>query len=127
MAPEAMATILVVDDEFDIREMIETGLELDGYRVLTVDGGEQAIAVFVSQSVDLVISDIKMPSMDGVEMLARLRELAPMLPVIVASGYLAPETLEKCMALGGVTLVRKPFAFRQLAEAVQTALAGRVR
>jgi CheY-like chemotaxis protein len=122
-----MATILVVDDEFDIREMIETGLELDGYRVLTVDGGEQAIAVFVSQSVDLVISDIKMPSMDGVEMLARLRELAPMLPVIVASGYLAPETLEKCMALGGVTLVRKPFAFRQLAEAVQTALAGRVR
>ncbi|HTE55031.1 MAG TPA: response regulator [Kofleriaceae bacterium] len=115
-------TILVVDDEVDVLEMIEVGLGLDGYRVLLADSGEKAIEVITRSRVDLVISDLRMPGMNGVQTIARLREKAPRVPVIVVTGYLAPGTLDDCMALGGVNLLRKPFRFKNLTRAVQAAL-----
>lgn len=115
-------TILVVDDESDVREMIEVGLSLDGHRVLSVESGEKAIELMRHQHVDLVISDFKMPGMSGVETISELRRLAPNLPVIVVTGYLAPGTVQACQALGGVEVLRKPFPFRRLEQAVALAL-----
>lgn len=117
-------TILVVDDEHDVLEMIEVGLGLDGYRVLLAESGEEAVAVLSRHQVDLVISDFRMPGMNGVETIARLRELAPRIPVIVVTGYLAPATVDECMDLGQVRLLRKPFPFKNLTQAVRAALAG---
>jgi CheY-like chemotaxis protein len=104
--------------------MIEVGLELDGYDVLTAEGGQQAIDLIKTHEVDLVISDIRMPGMNGVETITRLRELVPRVPVIVATGFLAPETVEECRELGRVEVMRKPFAFQKLTSAVETALAA---
>lgn len=115
-------TILVVDDEVDVLEMIQVGLGLDGYEVILAESGEKAVEVVASQSVDLVISDLRMPGMNGVETIARLRELAPAVPVIVVTGYLAQGALDDCIALGGVNLLRKPFRFKNLTLAVQSAL-----
>lgn len=115
-------TILVVDDEVDVLEMIEVGLGLDGYEVILAESGEKAVEVAASHPVDLVISDLRMPGMNGVETISRLRQLAPAVPVIVVTGYVAPGALDDCIALGGVNLLRKPFRFKNLTRAVQSAL-----
>ncbi|HKE16190.1 MAG TPA: response regulator [Kofleriaceae bacterium] len=115
-------TILVVDDERDVLEMIEAGLGLDGYRVLLADSGEQAIDLVAHHRIDLVISDLRMPGMNGVETIARLRQLAPRVPVIVVTGYLSAATADECLALGGVELLPKPFPFVDLRHAVRAAL-----
>jgi CheY-like chemotaxis protein len=122
---EARGTILVVDDEIDVLEMIELGLRSAGYQMLTADSGERAIEIFGQQKADLVICDIKMPKMNGITTISRLREQDPGLPVVVLTGYLGPQTIEECEQLGGVEVVRKPFLFRELSKAVKVALRRR--
>lgn len=122
---EARGTILVVDDEVDVLEMIELGLRSAGYQMLTADSGERAIEIFGQQPADLVICDIKMPKMNGIATITRLREQDPGLPVVVLTGYLGPQTIEECEQLGGVEVVRKPFLFRELSKAVKVALRRR--
>jgi len=114
--------VLVVDDEVDVREMIEVGLSLDGYRVVTAEGGGQAIELIQTELIDLLITDFKMPGLSGVDTATRIREIAPDLPVIVVTGYVTPKTVEECMALGIVEFIRKPFPFRTLSDAVQSAI-----
>lgn len=116
------ATILVVDDEVDILEMIEVGLAAEGYALLLANGGDRALALFDERHVDLVICDIKMPGLNGITTITRLREQNPHVPVIVLTGYLSPDTIEQCEQITGVSLVRKPFAFRELSLLVATSL-----
>jgi DNA-binding response OmpR family regulator len=118
-------TILVVDDEVDVLEMIETGLRAAGYRIFIADSGERAIEIFESQRADLVICDIKMPGMDGIETITRLREHDPELPVVVLTGFLSEHTVEQCDQLGGIDVLGKPFLFRELSKAVQVGLRRR--
>jgi CheY-like chemotaxis protein len=118
-------TILVVDDEVDVLEMIEVGLQSAGYHVLLADSGERAIEIFQQQRADLVICDMRMPGMDGITTVARLREHDPGLPVVMITGFMTPETIEECEGLGNVNLVAKPFVFRELSKAVQAGLKRR--
>jgi len=119
---EPRGTILVVDDEVDVLEMIELGLRSAGYHLLTADSGERAIELFGQHRADLVICDLKMPRMNGITTISRLREQAPGLPIVMLTGYLTPQTIEQCTELGGVELLRKPFLFRELSKAVKVAL-----
>jgi CheY-like chemotaxis protein len=119
---EARGTILVVDDEIDVLEMIELGLRSAGYNLLTADSGERAIELFEQHPADLVICDLKMPRMNGIATISRLREQAPGLPIVMLTGYLTAQTIEQCTELGGVELLRKPFLFRELSKAVKVAL-----
>ena len=122
MMAEPRGTILVVDDEVDVLEMIELGLRSAGYNLLTADSGERAIELFEQHRADLVICDLKMPRMNGITTISRLREQAPGLPIVMLTGYLTPQTIEQCTELGGVELLRKPFLFRELSKAVKVAL-----
>ena len=122
MAPPR-ATVLVIDDELDIREMLALGLSLMGYEVLTADGGERALEIVSRHAVDLIVSDLKMPGMDGIEVIAALRRQAPEAVIVVATGYLSEETVAKCHALGAKECLRKPFTIREL-EAVVTGALG---
>ncbi len=115
-------TILVVDDEVDILEMIEVGLAGEGYDLLLARGGAHALDMFDADAVDLVICDIKMPGLDGISTITRLRQQAPALPAIVLTGYLSPDTIEQCSELGGVQMIRKPFAFSELSSLVASSL-----
>src|ERR1043165_9850836 len=119
---EARGTILVVDEEVDVLEMIELGLRSAGCNLLTADSGERAIELFEQHPADLVICDLKMPRMNGIATISRLREQAPGLPIVMLTGYLTPQTIEQCTELGGVELLRKPFLFRELSKAVKVAL-----
>lgn len=102
--------------------MIELGLSMQGYRVVTAEGGERALTLMNDEAIDLLITDLKMPGLSGVETAVEMRRVSPALPVIVVTGYIAPEMLSDCEALGNVELIRKPFAFETLAEAVENAV-----
>jgi CheY-like chemotaxis protein len=119
---EPRGTILVVDDEVDVLEMIELGLRSAGYNLLTADSGERAIELFEQHRADLVICDLKMPRMNGITTISRLREQAPGLPIVMLTGYLEPQIIAQCTELGGVEMLRKPFLFRELSKAVKVAL-----
>src|SRR5262249_41041538 len=114
-------TIAVVDDDPDILDVVETMLEMEGHQVVTFDNGPAALAALRAKSPDLVILDIKMPDMDGIELLRQLR-LKSRVPVIFLTGKLDEVDEVLALRLGADDLVRKPFSQRVLAERVRTVL-----
>jgi two-component system, OmpR family, response regulator ChvI len=114
-------TIAVVDDDHDILDLVETMLELEGHQVITFDSGRAALESLRAKSPDLVILDIKMPGMDGIELLRQLR-LKSRVPVIFLTGKL--DEVDELLALkhGADDFIRKPFSQRVLAERVRTVL-----
>ena len=93
-----------------------------GYTVEQASDGEQAWLHVQAHPFDLVICDLKMPRMNGITTISRLREQAPGLPIVMLTGYLEPQVIEQCTELGGVEMLRKPFLFRELSKAVKVAL-----
>jgi signal transduction histidine kinase len=85
--PDPQKTILLVDDETDIREVLEIALSDIGYRVLTAENGEDALSLFVRERPEIVLTDIKMPSMDGIELLQRIKRENPDAEVIMITGH----------------------------------------
>ncbi len=82
-----MKTILVVDDEEDIRLLYQEELADEGYRVITANDGLEALKQIKTQNPDLVTLDLKMPRMDGVEFLRKVRETHRTLPIIISTAY----------------------------------------
>lgn len=80
-------TILVVDDEQSIRFLYKEELEEDGYRVITASDGEEALRKVKLENPDLITLDIRMPGMDGIEVLHRIREMDKEIPVIMSTAY----------------------------------------
>jgi two-component system, cell cycle sensor histidine kinase and response regulator CckA len=129
-APEKAAelwgsgTILLVEDEDMVRAVAERALTRHGYTVLTAEHGEEALAILSGGAqVDLLISDVVMPTMDGPTLVRHARDRYPELPILFMSGY-AEEQLRKSIAIEHVNFLPKPFSVKQLAEAAQVALAG---
>ena len=82
-----MNTILVVDDDKNLRRLYQAELEAEGYRVILADNGRQAVKLAATESPDLVVMDIKLPEMDGLEAMARLLKDRSGLPIILNSAY----------------------------------------
>ena len=117
----AAPTIAVVDDDPDILDVVETMLEMDGHQVVTFASGLAALEALRAKSPDLVILDIKMPEMDGMELLRQLR-LQSRVPVIFLTGKSDEVDELLALRLGADDFVRKPFSQRVLAERVRTVL-----
>ncbi|WP_119167857.1 response regulator [Algihabitans albus] len=102
--------VLVVDDEEGVRSMLATALTRRGFDAVTADSGMAALDLFPHRRIDAVISDQTMPRMTGVQLMKRLHELRPELPVILCTGY--SETLdgEGARAAGAAAFLRKPIA-----------------
>jgi two-component system, cell cycle sensor histidine kinase and response regulator CckA len=102
--------VLVVEDEPALVSIFQRALEHHGYRVLTAGNGEEALRVAesVEGRIDLVVSDIVMPAMGGRELVWRLRELYPDLPVILASGYTTADGALQMMEDLGAKFIAKP-------------------
>jgi two-component system, OmpR family, response regulator ChvI len=116
-----MATIALVDDDRDILAFIATTLESEGYQVVSYPDGPAALNGFKTVQPDLAILDIKMPQMDGVELLRRLRQKSDV-PVIFLTGR-QEETDELLgLRIGADDFIRKPFSQRVLVERVRTLL-----
>ena len=115
--------ILVVDDEPVVREITIEILRRSGYSPQGVPSARRALALLDEEQFDLVVSDVVMPEMTGVELLYELRRRRPDLPVILMTGgSQEPERTTKAVALGAAVLLYKPFSHAELREAVASAL-----
>lgn len=110
--------ILVVDDEPRTREAVSLYLQGLGYRVEST-GDAQGGLDLVRKGVDLVISDIRMPDMDGLEFLQEIRSLNPALPVILITGYPGPEASWDARQLEATAFLSKPFRLETLANHIR--------
>ena len=123
MASAGLGRILIVDDEQSVREVLSEYFTEQGYSVENAGGGEEALALVQRSTPDLVLLDVRMPGIDGVETLRRIREIAPDVSVIMVTANedvgLARETLK----LGALDYVAKPFDFVYLERAIMAGLA----
>jgi UDP-3-O-[3-hydroxymyristoyl] N-acetylglucosamine deacetylase len=114
-------TILVVDDEEKIRSTLRGVLSDEGYRVLDTDGTPNVLEMVAVQRPQLVLLDIWMPQVDGIELLERLKIQEPTLPVIVMSGHGTIETAVRATKLGAADFIEKPFSLDTLLRSVHRA------
>lgn len=104
-----MKTVLVVDDTKNIRILLSTCLELEGYRVLTASNGKEALELFEKEELDLAFLDIKMPELSGTEVLKRIREQGIETPVIIITAFATVKNAIECTRMGAVAYLQKPF------------------
>ncbi len=116
------ARILVIDDEAAIRDSMRMILEYEGYEFLGAATGEEGIALVDREPVDLVFLDIKMPGMDGLEVLGRLKTVAEHLPVVMISGHGTVATAVEATKLGAFDFIEKPLATERILLAIRNAL-----
>lgn len=118
------ANILIVDDSGLARRTVRNLLQEMGHNVEEATDGAQALERYFLQRHDLVILDMVMTGMYGIEVLAKLRELDPGVRVIVATADIQTSTREQALAAGAAGFVNKPFDRKVLGNAVSTVLAG---
>jgi two-component system NtrC family response regulator len=117
-----MYTILVVDDEPNYQIVLSELLRDEGYEVFTADSGSTGLPIVHEADLDLIISDMKMPGMDGIEFLAKIKEYNRELPVILLTAFAEVEMAVEAMRLGAFTYLAKPFSNEQLIASVGNAI-----
>ena len=111
-------SILICDDEEGIRESLKLILENE-YDLLFASNGDEAINIIKKSHVDAVIMDIKMPKMDGIETIKKLKEIKPKVEVLVTSGYKSVETAQEAINAGASNYIVKPFERAEVVKAVK--------
>jgi DNA-binding NtrC family response regulator len=117
-----MATILLVDDDIRLRGRLAGFLESKGYETKVAQNGEKALAILEGFEIDLVVTDLNMPEMDGMALLSELLETRPTLPVVAMSGgglIVKEELLLDASLMGAVEILSKPFPLQGLAEVIE--------
>jgi two-component system response regulator PilR (NtrC family) len=114
--------ILIVDDDEGVRQVLKQSLEESGYEVTCVESGEKALVSVREESNDLVIVDMVLPRLDGLEVLKQMTALRPEMGVVMITGYASVETAIKAMKMGAVDYVVKPFRMDEVEMVVARAL-----
>jgi DNA-binding response OmpR family regulator len=116
--------ILVIDDEDDICTFLQERLTIEGYMVLTVSDGRKGLRVYHDHLVDLVITDVLMPELDGLEVVRTLRRLDPTMPIIAMSGggNRDLDFLIEAKEFGATRTISKPFRLEELVVMVHDLL-----
>jgi len=114
--------ILVIDDEAAIRDSLKMTLEYEGYEFLAAATGQEGLALIERESPDLVLLDVKMPGMDGLEVLDRVRAINDALPVVVVSGHGTISTAVEATKKGAFDFIEKPFASDRVLVSLRNAL-----
>ncbi len=120
---ETRKKILVVDDEESIHLLYREELEEEGYEVISAMTGEEGLKLFQEEKPDLVILDINMPGMDGIEVLRQMKQMSPDVPVILSSAY--PEYKQDLASWASDDYIVKSFNLDELKNSVKRHLAGR--
>jgi DNA-binding NtrC family response regulator len=115
-------SILIVEDEKVLRESLAGLLEQEGYEVLQAENGRHAYDIILGRPVDVVLSDVRMPEMDGAALLARLRQAVPETPVIMVTAYGTVESAVAAMHAGAWDYLLKPVRIEDLLLKIQRAL-----
>lgn len=122
MASVAKPIVVAVDDDFRLRESIQSLVESAGYGAQVFSSAEEFLRSGTLASAACVITDVRMPGMDGVELQRRIRLERPKLPVIFVSAHYDAQTRQKALDEGAVDFLYKPFDAADLLEVVQVAL-----
>ena len=118
-----METILIVDDEKNYPLILSAVLEEEGYETLTANSSAQALEILKRSDVDLVVTDVRMPSMDGIELLEKIKEKDPELPVLLMTAHGTVDKAVEAMQKGAYTYLLKPFDNERLVLYVNKAMA----
>ncbi len=114
MTPPTIARVLLVDDEADFRELVQEELSESGYHVVSVGSGTEAIKAAGEQDFDAALLDLKMPDMDGVELLGVLKEIDTSIEVVILTAHATIDTAIKAMKLGALDYLSKPVRLSEL-------------
>jgi two-component system nitrogen regulation response regulator NtrX len=114
--------ILIIDDELAIRDSLKMTLEYDGYDVMLAATGEEGVKLVEREAPDLVFLDIKMPGMDGLEVLQKLRHLVEVTPIVVISGHADITTAVEATRLGAFDFIEKPLERERVLVTVRNAV-----
>ena len=116
-----MKNILIIDDERSIRNALKEILEFEGFNVVDAEDGESGLSIMKQQSIDLVFCDIKMPKMDGVEVLEQILQYHEGLPVVMISGHGTIETAVKAIKKGAFDFIEKPLDLNRILVTLKNA------
>ena len=116
-----MALVLIVDDERGMRDFLKILLEKEGHKVITASRGKKALEILESKVVDLVISDIRMPEISGIELLETIKEKTPDLPVIMITAFASPDDAVQAMKNGAFDYISKPFNVDEIISVIRSA------
>lgn len=117
-----MPKILLVDDDESVRITLAANLELEGLEVVEAGGAAAALALIRQHRFDLVLSDVRMPGMGGVDLFLAVKAAAPGLPVLLMTGFTAEEAVSRAVAAGVFAVLIKPFDISHAVKALQRAL-----
>jgi two-component system response regulator AtoC len=117
-----MVKILIIDDERPIRETLEMFLREKGYEVVTSEDGEGGLEAVRNERPEIVILDIRLPGMDGLEVLRRIREAGEDIHVIMITAYHDAETTKQAMKLGAYEYIHKPLDADEFEVAIERAV-----
>ena len=106
--------ILIAEDSEEIREVLDTYLCSKGYEVVGVDDGSKAAQTLQKEQFDIIISDINMPGLDGLELLNRAKQVSPEIPFVLITGFPSMENAIQAIRLGASDYITKPFKFNQI-------------
>ncbi len=114
--------VLIVDDDESVRNMLSIVLKRENYSVLTADSGKRAVELLKKNKINLVISDIKMPEMDGIELLNIIKEKKEKIPVIMITGHASTVDAIEAMKIGAEQYITKPFNIDELKVIIEKAI-----
>jgi DNA-binding NtrC family response regulator len=117
--------VLLVDDQPEVRRVVRRNLTKAGYVVVEAWNGRIAIDLAKESSFDLVISDVRMPDMDGLDLLTALHEYDPRLPVVLTSGSPGPPSVVQTRMMGAFAFLEKPVPFDTMRETARRAIEHR--
>ena len=106
--------ILIVDDEHEFLELMNNRLQKRGFTVVGASNGEQALELVREQSFDAMVLDVKMPGIDGIEVLRRVKQMKPELPVVLLTGHASVEAAMTGVETGAVDYLLKPVPINDL-------------
>ena len=111
--------ILIVDDEQNVRQLIGKVLEKEGYEISYACDGREGLDIFHKKNIDLIISDIKMPEMSGIEFLHEVKKQEPDIDFILITAFATMETAIEAIKNGAQDYVTKPFDIKEIVDAVK--------
>jgi DNA-binding NtrC family response regulator len=119
------AKVLVVEDDPDIRKILDIFLSEKGFRVKVAESGPRALEMLAEEPIDLILSDVRMPGMSGLDLLRHLKERDPEIQLVLMSAYSSVKDAVEAIQLGAADYVEKPIDFRRLERVLQTVLEKR--
>lgn len=119
-----MKTILIADDEQEIRELMATALADPSWKFAQVGDGEKALETLMFQKADILITDLNMPKLTGIDLIRYLQSIAHPVPIIVFSGRIDKSITKQLQVFGVVDVVEKPADFNKIKELLRKRLSG---